>query len=147
MECFGKIVDQAKLSSNIAKSFTTVKARRRSLLEKACLVKDFNTRLESWYSNLSSDLKVVLPIDIKSLPSGVRAEHVMYLHLSYHGNMAAIHSILGHPWNLHNAPSVDEDDEVVRDQIHASNDALVEASRKIILITRSTSVDAVAPVW
>ena len=61
--------------------------------------------------------------------------------------MAAIHSILGHPWNLCNALSIQRDDAIVRDQIEASNNALADASRSIILLTRLISVDAVAPVW
>lgn len=147
VECFRRIVDQAKLSSAIAKSFTTVKARQRSLIEKAQLVKHFNARLETWYGDLNTDLNVVFPLDTRNLPRGVRVEHLMYLHFTYHSNMAAIHSILGHPWNLDAAQSFDLDDVTVKSQIKDSDEALVVASRSIIFITRSIAVDAIAPVW
>jgi len=81
------------------------------------------------------------------IPRGLRAEHLKYLHLSYYGNVAAIHSVLGHPWNINDAQLSDQDDTVVTSQIEASSDALAETSRSIILITRSISLDAVAPVW
>lgn len=135
------------LSSAVAKNFTTVKARRKSLREKAYLVQNLSKNLQSWYDDLSPDLKLVFPIDPKSTLRNLRVEHLLYLHLSYYGNMAAVHSILGHPWNLNNAPFVDQDDPVVKNQIETSGIALVETSRKIILMTRSISVDSVAPVW
>jgi hypothetical protein len=147
IECFKNIVDQAKMSSSIAKSFATVKARQRPLREKVHLVKEVNKNLRSWYKTLSPDLKISFPVDTKKIPRGLCAEHLMYLHLSYYGNLAAIHSILGHPWNLNDAQFSDQDDTVVKSQIEASSNALAEASRNIILITRSISLDAVAPVW
>ncbi|CAN9394725.1 unnamed protein product [Alternaria alternata] len=118
------------MSSYIAKRFATVKARQRPLREKAHLVEEVNKNLRSWYKTLSPDLQIAFPVDTKKIPRGLCAEHLMYLHLSYYGNLAAIHSIL-----------------VVKSQIEASSDALVETSRNIILITRSISLDAVAPVW
>lgn len=135
------------LSSAIAKSFTTVKARQRPLVEKAELVKDFNARLQSCYSSLPKHFKVSFPIEAKAVPEGIRVEHIMYLHLSYYGNLAAVHSILGHPWNLNTAPAHDLNNKTVKAQIASSNEALTDASRNIILATRSISVDAVAPVW
>jgi hypothetical protein len=99
------------------------------------------------YENLSPDLKVRFPVNTKKIPRGLYAEHLMYLHLSYYGNMAAIHSVLGYPWNLNDVQLSDQDDTVVKSQMEASSDALAEASRNIILITRSISLDAVAPVW
>ncbi|CAN9432028.1 unnamed protein product [Alternaria alternata] len=135
------------MSSSIAKSFATVKARQRPLREKAHLVKEVNKTLRSWYTNLSPDLKIAIPVDTKKIPRGLCAEHLIYLHLFYYGNLTAIHSIFGHPWNLNDAQFSIQDDTVVMDQIEASSDALAEASRSIILITRSISVDAVAPVW
>lgn len=146
VKCFRKIVDQAMLSSTIAKTFATVKARQRPLREKAHLVKKFNTSLQSWYDDLSSDLKITFPFDARSTPQGLRAEHLINLHLSYYGNMTAIHSILGHPWNLSNATFVDQDNVVKENQIKTSGDALADASRKLILITRSIPIDAVALV-
>jgi len=71
----------------------------------------------------------------------------MYLHLSYQGNLAAIHSILGHPWNLKTAQPLELQDDAVKAQIDSSHRALTDASKSIIIITRSISVDAVAPVW
>lgn len=135
------------MSSTIAKSFATVKARQRPLREKACLIKEINRTLRSLYENLSPDLKVRFPVNTKKIPRGLYAEHLMYLHLSYYGNMAAIHSVLGYPWNLNDVQLSDQDDTVVKSQMEASSDALAEASRNIILITRSISLDAVAPVW
>ena len=135
------------MSSTIAKSFATVKARQRPLREKAHLVKEIVTNLRSWYESLSPDLKIAFPVDTRMIPRGLRAEHLKYLHLSYYGNVAAIHSVLGHPWNINDAQLSDQDDTVVTSQIEASSDALAEASRSIILITRSISLDAVAPVW
>lgn len=145
MEYFKQTVKQAKLSSAIAKSFTTVKARERSLAEKVKLVKHFNTNLKAWYKDLPEVFKSELPLRSGSLPYGIRAEHLMYLYFSYHGNMAAIHSIFGHPWNLNQ--SLGHQSIAVKDQIAFSNDALTDASRNIVLATRSISVDAVAPVW
>jgi hypothetical protein len=147
IEWFRNIVDQAKMSSSIAKSFATVKARQRPLREKAHLVKEVNSHLRFWYKPLCPDLKIAFPVDTKKLPRGLCAEHLIYLHLFYYGNLAAIHSIFGHPWNLNDAQFGMQDDTVVMAQVEASSDALAEASRSIILVTRSISVDAVAPVW
>lgn len=137
------------LSSAIAKKFTTVKARQRCLVEKAELVRDFTATLQSWYDKLPAEFRVDFPLKGTNnrSPQGVRAEHLFYLHLSYHGNLAAIHSILGHPWNLNSAQASDRNNGLVKSQIDFSNEALMEASRNIIIITRSISVDAVAPVW
>ena len=134
IECFKNIVDQAKMSSTIAKSFATVKVRQRPLQEKAYLVKEIDTNLQSWYDDLSPDLKIAFQINTKNIPRGLRAEHLIYLHLSSYGNMAAIHPILSHPWNLSDAQLSNQEDTAVRNQIVASSDALAEASRNIILI-------------
>ncbi|KAF2827187.1 hypothetical protein CC86DRAFT_369390 [Ophiobolus disseminans] len=147
VECFRQTVSLAMLSSAIAKSFTTVKARKRSFVEKAELVQTFHEKLQSWHSNLPRMFKVAFPLEAQHLPRGVRAEHVMYLYLSYHGNMTAIHSILGHPWNLPAPDSADQLGGAVCRQIDLSDKALANASQKIIIITRSVSVDAAAPVW
>lgn len=122
-----------------------MKARERSLIEKVKLIKHFDASLREWYKDLPEVFKSEFPVKSGSLPQGVRAEHLIYLYFSYHGNMAAIHSIFGHPWNLDQ--SLDYQNSAVKDQIASSDGALTDASRSIVLVTRSISVDAVAPVW
>ncbi|KAH7385829.1 fungal-specific transcription factor domain-containing protein [Pyrenochaeta sp. MPI-SDFR-AT-0127] len=142
---FQHTVKQAMICSAIAKSFSTVKARERSLSEKVKLVKYFTTSLRAWYQDIPEAFRPGFPLKPESLPYGIRAEHLIYTYLSYHGSMAAIHSTFGHPWNLNQ--SLEHQNDIVKAQIASSNEVLADASRNIILITRSISVDAVAPVW
>jgi hypothetical protein len=130
------------LTSAISKSFNTVKARQRTLLEKVDLVKQFDGRLDSWYKELPASLQVGFAAKDRRLPAGIRLEHMLYLYLSFQGNLTAVHSVLGHPWHLGQERSTD-----CSHQIAASDKVLQEASRNIILATRSTQIDAYAPVW
>lgn len=135
------------LSSSIAKNFLTVRAREKGLIEKVKIIRDFDSRLRSWFDGLPNIFKLEPPIQIERLPRGVRYEHLMYLHLTYYGNLAAIHSVLGYPWNVDLEPMLGSDASAIQDQMISSDEGLTEASRNIILVTRSIMVDASAPVW
>ena len=130
------------LTSAIAKSFNTVKARQRTVLEKIDLVKQYDDQLNSWYTELPANMQAGMSIKDRRLPDGVRLEHMLYLYLSFQGNLTAVHSILGHPWYLTH-------DRLTQcsNQFALSDEKLQEVSMNIILATRSTQVDAAAPVW
>jgi hypothetical protein len=147
VECFQQIVKQAMLSSEIARSFLTVKAREKSLIDKVKLIEHFDTRLRTWLDDLPTIFKLDVPTKAELLPRGIRIEHLLYLHLSYYGNMAAIHSVLGYPWNVTSDPEINSDNSAIKEQVASSDIALTEASKNIILVTRSISVDASTPTW
>jgi hypothetical protein len=145
VEYFRCCVEQAQISSMIAKSFLTVRARQLPLSEKARSVRHIDTKLRDWYQVLHAKFTTAVFAEPQSLPEGIRTEHILYLHFSYHGNMSATHSIFGHPWNVE--PLLDYEDRAVRDQMNASGEALSHAARNIILATRWITVDASAPLW
>ncbi|KAH7091354.1 fungal-specific transcription factor domain-containing protein [Paraphoma chrysanthemicola] len=147
VECMQQTIKQSMLSSSIAKNFLTVKAREKGLIEKVKIIRDFDSRLRSWFDELPTIFKVEPLIQLERLPRGLRYEHLMYLHLTYYGNLAAIHSVLGYPWNVDLEPILGSDASAIQDQIISSDEGLTEASRNIIMVTRSIMVDASAPVW
>lgn len=147
VECVQQTIKQAMLSSAIAKNFLTVKAQERCLVDKVKLIRDFDSRLRSWFDDLPTIFRLDSPIKPERIPRGLRLEHLMYLHLTYYGNMAAIHSVLGYPWNVDPETTLSSEASAVQDQIISSDEALTEASRNIILATRSITVDSYAPVW
>lgn len=126
------------------KSFVTVKARQQQLLQKSELVKGLDQSLRSWYEDLPGYFKPEFPINQNHLPEGIQTEQLINLHFSYHANLAAIHSVFGHPWNLTDSPG---NEGSVGEQVIHSTRALQEASRNIVLITRYISIDAYAPTW
>ena len=145
LECFRLYIDQAKLTSVISKAFLTLKARRLPLIEKANLVRQVDRRLRDWYNNMPDKFKTMALAEPHTLPPGIRTEHILYLHFSYHGNLAATHSIFGHPWNVD--ITSDTEDRIVKDQIKMSDEALADSARNIILATRWVAIDAAAHVW
>jgi hypothetical protein len=145
VEYFQHVVHQAKIASAIMKNFTTVKAREQSPLQKTKLVKHLDQSLRAWYDDLPKTFKPDFPVKEGHLPDGIRTEQLMYLRFSYYANLAAIHSIFGHPWNL--TDSLENQNIAVSEQAVSSTQALNEASRNIVLVTRSISVDAYAPAW
>ncbi|KAF2658702.1 hypothetical protein K491DRAFT_253954 [Lophiostoma macrostomum CBS 122681] len=145
VEYFKCCVEQAQVSSVIAKSFLTAKARRLPLSQKIDPVRRIDRTLRNWYQALPVKFTTAVFAEPQSLPHGLRSEQILYLHFSYHGNMAATHSIFGHPWNVE--PSAYLDDPTIQDQAIASGEALSHAARNIILATRWITVDASAPLW
>lgn len=93
-----------------------------------------------WYADVPIAFKTRM-----QTPLGLHVNHLMYIELSYHGVLAIVHCIIGHPWNITSAS--DQTDTVLQDQISLSNTRMAEASRSIILLTRSIGIDATAPAW
>ncbi|KAI8939889.1 hypothetical protein NX059_003618 [Plenodomus lindquistii] len=152
VELFSCMVKQAKYSSAIAKGLLTVKARSRSLAEKIKLVKHFDNKLTTWYANLPHAFRATVTTGSGTGSSihGIRAEHFMHLHYCHHGNMAVVHSIFGHPWNLeaYNNPGDERQTNLaLKQQVDLSDEALSHAARSMVLLTRSITITAAAPTW
>jgi hypothetical protein len=137
------MIEQASIASKISKALLTVRARQRCLAERVKSVQGLDEELRNWYKHLPQVFKPKFPVEIGTVPSGLRLQHVLCLHFSYHGNLAALHSIFGHPWNV----LLDGQKDFVRDQVAASNKALTNSSRQLLLASRSIPVDAAAPLW
>ncbi|OAL53490.1 hypothetical protein IQ07DRAFT_596528 [Pyrenochaeta sp. DS3sAY3a] len=145
VEFFKQSIRQATISSDILKNFTTVKAQQVTPLQKMKLVKDMDERLKNWYDELPQHFKGNFHAPSSQIPEGLRIEHLMYLHLTYHANMSAIHSIFGYPWNLSTSQNMSQ--PAIQEQAAASAKVLAQSSSAIILAIRSISIDSVAPVW
>jgi hypothetical protein len=137
------MVQQASIASRISKTLLTVQARQRCLAERVKSVQELDEELRNWYKHLPQVFKPKIPVEIGTVPNGLRIQHVLCLHFSYHGNLAVIHSIFGHPWNI----LLDGQIDLVKNQVAASNKALTNSSRQLLLATRSIPVDAAAPSW
>ncbi|OAL46312.1 hypothetical protein IQ07DRAFT_546322 [Pyrenochaeta sp. DS3sAY3a] len=139
-------IQHAQISSAILKGLMTTKARRQPLQQIAKMVHQYDQQLRMWYANVPFAFKTRTGGDLRAqTPLGLHVNHLMYVELAYHGVLAIVHCIIGHPWNI-NSPS-DQTDTVLQDQISLSNNRMAEASRSIILLTRSIVIDSTAPAW
>jgi hypothetical protein len=124
----------------------TTKARRQPLQRIAEIVHQYDQQLRMWYANVPFAFKTKIGGDLRAqAPLGLHVNHLMYIELSYHGALAIVHCLIGHPWNI--SPPLDQTDTVLQDQISLSNDRMAEASRSIILLSKSIVIDATAPAW
>lgn len=145
VEFLNQSIQQANISSDILKKFTTVKAQQLTPLQKMKLVKDMDERLKNWYDELPQHFKRTFHAPSSQMPEGLRIEHLMYLNFTYHANMSAIHSIFGYPWSILTSQNMSH--TAIQGQAAASAKVLAQSSRAIILAIRSISIDSVAPVW
>ncbi|KAH7145530.1 fungal-specific transcription factor domain-containing protein [Dactylonectria estremocensis] len=145
LEWFLLVIRLAKISSSIIQNFSTARARQQSLLRAVELVQEHEEELKRWYEDVPDLYKQNASAKTIDLPSGILDEHLHYLNLSYHGSLAVVHCIFGHPWNI--PGPVEDHDEAVKERIARSLTALANASRDIILSTRSIKVNSMAPGW
>lgn len=144
-EAFKQLVLHAQISSSIVKNLITAKARQKTPDQIVKTVQSLDRRLRRWYSDIPPDFKSDIPLRTTGLPDGIRIEHLAYSFFSYYGSLAAIHSVLAWPWNV---PGLEkENDDAIREQIDASSKVVADASRNIILATKSITVDSEAPTW
>lgn len=144
-EILKHVIYHAQITSAVMKDLLSVKGRRKPPSIIAKIVQELDARLESWQNNLPHYLKPTLPLQTHNLPAGLFAEHKLWVYLSYYGTLSAIHSVFACPWN---SPSENvEPDNGVQEQMNRSLFVVADAARKIILVTRSITIDATAPVW
>ncbi|KAH8654753.1 fungal-specific transcription factor domain-containing protein [Ilyonectria robusta] len=145
LEWFLYAIRLAKISSSIIQNFSTVRARQQPLRDVAKFVEEHDQELRRWYEDVPELYKQNPSVKTIGLPSGILDEHLHYFRLSYHGYLAVVHCVFGHPWNIP-AP-IEDQDEAVRERVASSLIALADSSRDIILATRSIKVSSMAPAW
>ena len=144
-EILEHIIYHAQISSAVMKDLISVKGRRKPPSVMAKTVQELDARLEMWRNNLPQYLKPTLPLQTQNLAAGLHVEHKLWFYLAYYGTLSAIHSVFACPWN---SPTDNvEPDNVVQEQMDRSVLLVADAARKVILVTRSITVDAAAPVW
>jgi hypothetical protein len=145
VEFFTHVIHHAQISSAVMKERLSIKSRRKSPALLVETVQSLEARLNRWWDSNPSYLKPHRPINSAHLPPGILLEHALWIHFSYYGTLAAIHSGFACPWNF---PNIDlENGDVVKMQIDQSMRTVADAARKMILATRSITIDAAAPAW
>jgi hypothetical protein len=138
----------SQMSSAVMKKLLSAKSRRKPLASIVGTVQSLEARLKQWRETCPSYLKPTIPIgSTMQLPPGVVLKHVLWLHFSYQAIMAAIHSRFTCPWNFSNIDGAGAENDLVRRQIEQSVLTVADTARKMILATRSITVDADAPCW
>ena len=145
LQLLTNIIEHARISSAIGKRLTTVKGLRRPLDDMIKTVHELEEQLQSWKESLPPLIRPGTDIKHNNLPSRTHLSYVLYLRFAYLGSLTAIHSIFFYPWNL---PRFGADQNpALATQIVLSTEAVVEASRNIILTTKQIEVDASSPIW
>ncbi|OCL02150.1 hypothetical protein AOQ84DRAFT_349537 [Glonium stellatum] len=142
---FIQIIKHAQITSAIAKELSSVKASKQPpevIIEKA---HELDQRLRDWKDNIPPHLKPELPFRFAYLLPGTHLYHIVYLHFAYYGSLIAIHSVFTYPWN--SSGFTRNPTSAIRDQISASTQIVVDASRKIILATKFIDVNGSWPTW
>lgn len=141
VELFTACVKHAQITSKISKKLATVKAYTQTPRELVQTVTEMDNLLKDWQKSLPHHLQPSTPIKYSAIPNGLLIQHILYIRYAYYGSVLAIHSIFTYPWTM-GIVSTD-----FRDQVALSTNAVVEASRNIILTTRYIDVDVSSPVW
>lgn len=141
---FHHVIRHAQISSSIIGQLTTAKARRRKPNQTIETVNEIHRRLKAWYETVPEALRFRGSQPVLA-SSGIHTSHLTYLHLSYHGSLAAIHSVLAYPWDVAGLESGSDLD--LQPQIETSAQVLAEAARSIILTTKYLHISAAAPAW
>ena len=124
----------------------TTKARRQPLQQIAKAVHQYDQQLRTWYVNVTFVFKTKTGGDLRAqTPLGLHDNHLMYIELSYHRVLPIVHCIIGHPWNINTLS--EQTDAVLQDRINLSNNRIAEASRSIILLSRSILIDSTTLPW
>ncbi|KAF2491273.1 hypothetical protein BU16DRAFT_564980 [Lophium mytilinum] len=145
VKLFTSLIEHAQISSSTMRSLSRTKAAQRSPAELISTVEKLDRRLYSWYQSIPESLRLDLTVKKSNLPEGIQLEHLLYIHLAYHGSLISIHSFLGYPWNLIGFASDSSRD--LTERMESSTRIVAEASRNLILATRDISIDAEAPAW
>lgn len=144
IDFFHHVIRHAQISSAIIDQLTTAKARRRKRSQTLQTVNEIHERLKSWYESIPETLRFPGSHPVLASPD-IRIAHLTYLHLAYHGSLAAIHSVFAYPWDLSGGES--DSDIDISPQIEASTQILAGAARSIILSTKYLHISAAAPAW
>lgn len=130
------------------KELLSIKSRRKSPASLIETVQRLEARLKHWRETCPHYLKPQIPINSATqLPAGVLLKHVLWMHFSYYGILAAIHSRFACPWNFPNIEEEGEQSEITRRQIEQSIQTVADSARNMILATKSIIIDADAPCW
>ncbi|KAH0829252.1 putative fungal specific transcription protein [Fonsecaea pedrosoi] len=143
-EFFHHVIRHAQISSSIIDQLTAAKARRRKPSKTIETVNEIHQRLKSWYDTVPATLRFRRSQPVLASPD-LQMSHITYLHLAYHGSLAAIHSVFAYPWELTRLEAGSDVD--LNPQIDASTQILAEAARNIILTTKYLHLSAAAPAW
>ena len=129
----------------IAKGLTSVKSSKEQPEVLAKRARELESRLSQWHSNMPSSLRAELPLAVSFQSSERRQYHLIYIHFAYYGSIIAIHSVFAHPWYL--STRGHNQGPEVKEQVHASTNAVVQASRQIVLATKHIDVRGPWPAW
>jgi hypothetical protein len=142
---FIQTIKHAQITSAIARGLSSVKASKQPpevIIGKA---HELDQRLRDWKDSIPPHLRPELPFTFAYLPPGTHLYHIIYLHFAYYGSLIAIHSVFTYPWNI--SAFTQNPTPAIRDQISASTQIVVDASRKIILATKYIDVNGSWPTW
>ena len=124
-----------------------MKALQRPFSHLVEVAGELTQSLQAWHEELPAYLKLKVSKNTMPTPpsSNARNEHLMHLHLAYHGSLMAINSIFSHPWV--SAIFGMERNSTFSSQVLSSTKALAEAARNIILAIKYIGIDGASPHW
>lgn len=140
---FHEVIKHARISACVSKDLTSIKASQNSAEELARRAQKLEARLNAWYEQIDPGLKPQSLHLNKARSSGICGNHGIYLQFSYYGTLIAIHSIFAYPWNRMGG----DDSNVSPEQKERSMNTMVDASRRIVLATKSISSQVPSPAW
>ena len=145
VDYFVPLIRHWQISSRISRLLCSAKALRTPADRLAEANAYLNRLLDDWYKCLPDCFKIKPNTVARSVEPGVRLDHLLHLHNSFHGSIMASHAIFTYPWVT---PFLKEKNTSAFEvQESKSTAAVAEAARTIILVTQSADINANAPHW
>jgi hypothetical protein len=145
IDIFTCAIKHAQIASLISKKLSSVSAFRRTTAEMLETVRSLDQKLQDWRDQLPHGLQIKSPTKALEACGSRNIVSIYHLHFAYYGSLMAIHMVLVYPW-ITAIFSIDQV-QAFRDQVSVSTEAVAQAARSIILLTRHLHVDVASPAW
>lgn len=142
------LVEHSRIASDIARNVNSAKASKQPIESLVVKVHELETRLREWRENMKPCFRPPMLLrrnDEHPLPPDTHWHHIVLLHFSYYGSLIALHSIFTYPWQL--SVCCQTRSPIVREQISKSTKTVLEASRQLLLATKSIDPGGSWPTW
>ena len=136
----------AQLSSLVSQKLMSVKAFQQSAADLLQTVTDLDLQLRRWRDSLPGHIRPPDRLMAFQEPLNSQPHSIVLTHLAYYGTMMAIHTMSAYPWI---SSTILENDKsaVTQDQTVSSSNAVAEAARNIIILSRNLGVNAASIQW
>lgn len=143
--CTG-LIRHAKISSQVSKNLTSVKAFQQSPSDFLGAAMTLDAQLREWRESLPGALRPADKLRAFQMPSSARSFSIIHAHYAYYGTLIAIHTMIAYPW-IRSTVFDQERNAVAHDQIVSSSNTVADAARNIIVIARSLGIDGASIQW